>query len=183
MRHLDRSTAALSLALLLAPCTIAAQDAVPGELVRALFASGRSERAPDIVVGRVPDGFPAALVPAGARVVGGIRRDSLAMTLVVAVPLAPDAASAAHRQALAGAGWAAPQEMREARGFVSSGATEFRFLCRGNEMVTTSAFAAPGGGAYLRLNYSVEGAQSPCASMRMSRGGRSAWDDMPIPRL
>ncbi|HEX2189823.1 MAG TPA: hypothetical protein VHG51_13030, partial [Longimicrobiaceae bacterium] len=83
----------VALGIALAPGGGAAQDGrpVPAELVRALF-TGWMEG--PLVVGELPEGFPAGAVPPGSRVLGGYAGARTA-TAAVVVPAAPDSALAA----------------------------------------------------------------------------------------
>ncbi len=182
MLHRVRIPFLVASALLAVSSAAAQQETVPAELVRALLATpARAGHTPEIVVGRVPQGFPAELVPGGARVLGGVRRDSSSTVLAVAVPEAPPAAGEALQQALLGGGWAFPGT-RERRGFVGPTSMQWTYLCRGNETVTVSSVAAPGGGSYLRVDYSREQA-SRCDPASPDVRSRPPWADVPLPVL
>ena len=93
----------VALGMAAAPC--AAQDAgndVPRELVQALLfpvaTTGHPD--PEIAVGRLPEGFPAALVPREATVVGGFSG-----TVVLTAAQPPAEAIAGWRAQLERAGW------------------------------------------------------------------------------
>ncbi|HEX9936940.1 MAG TPA: hypothetical protein VGB15_07450 [Longimicrobium sp.] len=157
------------------PGAAQAQPSVPGELVRALLTAS------ELVVGRVPAGFPAELVPAGGRVLGGFQSGTRGSVLATAVPQDPAAADEAARRALLGAGWTDPYAAQEQRGFVES-RREPRYLCRGSETVSFSSSAAPGGGSYLRIEYYDTDRPSVC-SLRTSTMGADPWRDVPVPTL
>lgn len=149
----------------------AAQNSVPMELVRALL--GRRATA-NVVVGRVPDGFPTEVIPAGARVVGGYgSSDELAAhtVAVVAVPQPPREARPALRTALTPAGWADPRTGRQPSGFVSSTSEPASLLCRGNETLYYSVMPRQEGGSYLRLDHTRVTSQgySPCSAPQERR--------------
>ncbi|HEX6747616.1 MAG TPA: hypothetical protein VF092_10035 [Longimicrobium sp.] len=172
-------------AILTASPPAAAQNSIPAELATALVAMPTGSTPEQIVVGRIPNGFPAGVAPAGGRVLGGIARDTSSAVAAFAVPQAPAEATAALRQALAEGGWSSPGDPRPQRGFIDPNPMRnMGFLCRGAEMLSTAAAPAPGGGAYVRLDYSRARRMSPCAMMRAARpGGMAPWDSVPIPAL
>lgn len=170
-----RITLPLTLALVASATVARAQPSVPGELVRALLTAN------ELAVGRAPAGFPAELVPAGGRVLGGFQSGRGAV-LAAAMPQAPGAADEAARQTLVGAGWTYPAS-REERGFVGPrNESSWRLLCRGGETVTLSSLAAPGGGSYLRMEYHRTDQPSACS---FQPHGMSAdpWPAIPVPTL
>jgi hypothetical protein len=157
----------------------AAQDAVPMELVRVLVLSGRT--LPDIAVGRVPAGFPAGVVPAGARVVGGARGDYGTMA-VAAVAQPVREAEAALRQALMSSGWTDQSPMRQQTGFISNTSELPSILCQGKTALNFTAVPRDAGGSYLRLLfYAPETEYSPCQHSWMVQSGAAA--DTRIPAL
>jgi hypothetical protein len=161
-----------------------AQNTVPVELVRALVATPISGPAgPVIVAGRAPDAFPAGVVPAGARVLGGVVRDSTSMAVVAASPLAPDQALASATETLVQAGWTAPGRASEPHGFVDVAARTFSFLCRGTEMVAANAVPATGGGAWVRYEYTSGRRMNGCAALGRRTTYREPWEGMPMPAL
>ncbi|HYH82802.1 MAG TPA: hypothetical protein VEX86_23615 [Longimicrobium sp.] len=181
---LSRSLAAAALAATLsAPSAHAQAAAVPLELARALLASpSATVHAPEIVVGRAPTGFPAELLPTGGRVLGGFRRDTLAVVVAAAMPQAPAAAGEAAQQALRGAGWTFPGAA-EVRGFVGPNSTLWRYLCRGGEMVSLTSSAAPEGGSYLRVEYTTRDRPTRCSSRVPEASRVGPWHDVPLPTL
>jgi hypothetical protein len=148
----------------------AQNDAVPMELIRLLMAAGHTM--PDIVVGRMPTGFPEGVVPAGARVVGGAS-GGYGTTAVVAVAQPAREAEAALRQALATAGWTDANRERQQSGFISSSQELPTIFCRGETALNIAALPRDGGGSYLRLaQYSPQQGYSPCEQeqLRPNRG-------------
>ncbi|HET7234084.1 MAG TPA: hypothetical protein VFJ16_28990 [Longimicrobium sp.] len=181
MRDRIRSVAALLFTIPLVVIAAPARaQAVPGDLVRALLATpSATAGAPEIVVGSVPRGFPAELVPGGGRVLGGYRRDTMAVVVATAVAQDPAAAGDAAQLALASAGFTL-EDMYGGRGFVGPSSRQWRYLCRGREMVTLSSAAAPDGGSYVRVEYAANQRSSRC-SPPFPQG--SPWRDVPMPAL
>ncbi len=150
----------------------AAQDAVPMELVRLLVPAGRAMA--DVAVGRLPVGFPEGVVPAGARVVGGVRGGYETMA-AAAVPQAPREAEAAFRRALQAAGWTDVMQLRQQTGFISSVMETPNILCQGERAINFTAIPRDAGGSYLRISlYSPETNYSPCERQQLQPGPRES---------
>jgi hypothetical protein len=177
------------LLLTLAALPAAAQqrdEMVPRELVMTLLGSSGSSSGPELLVGRLPADFPAALAPAGARVVGSLSRRG-EQTVVFALPQPCPEAAAAYRRTVEGAGWTGPPSsgMIEPQGFLPPAmgtAGPSSLFCQGERILHFGTFPREGGGSYLRLTFHSAIEHSPC-SRQMARGPESYWREFPVPAL
>ena len=165
----------------------AAQDrggTVPEEFVRAMFAGFGDQT--EVVVGRLPEGIPRAELPAGARVIGGLRHPRGA-TAVIAMPVSPDDALAAYGAQLElASGWrrVGQQEQPPSRSaFVSTTVVERTLvLCGPGGVLRPVAIPRREGGSYLRLTFDQGGgAGSPCSRGTPAR--EAVEDDVPFPSM
>lgn len=177
--------AGLLLALAALPAAAQPRDEmVPRELVMTLLGSSGSSSGPQLLVGQLPADFPAALVPAGARVVGSLVRRG-EQTVVFTLPQPRSETAASYRRTLESAGWTLPAtEMMEPRGFMPSRmgtAGPPSYYCQGERVLYFSTFPREGGGSYLRLDFrSAE--HSPC-SRQMAQRMVISYHDFPLPAL
>jgi hypothetical protein len=161
---------------------------VPRELATALltgFSPGQQAQ-PQLVVGRLPAGLPADVVPAGARALGGLafpegppgmpaRRGSMA---VVVLPRSPAEAPTAVEQHFERAGWRAPERMRDQGGFMPGPVSRPITVCRDSAFISAVVTPRAAGGAYLHVHFAGDAQFTPCrpeAAVRM----RPAYDDFP----
>jgi hypothetical protein len=188
-------TIALALAGALARPLLAqtgAQDPVPRELVVALLDYGPGAQNLDLRVGRAPDGLPAELIPAGARIVGSVNRFEGTLTVVV-VPTHPDSALIGLGNRLVGAGWQRPQPFMPrpagtGGGFVvgasGSGSPDFPDMyCRGRDYAALFASYRRAGETLVKINYTPNAMSSPCRRDETGRVYRGMMDDAPVPTL
>lgn len=156
-----------ALAFLAAPA--AAQDRdemVPRALLAALVEIGPEPG--EILLGRLPTGFPAGLAPPGARVVGSVVRHHFS-TAVLALPGPPGEVADAYQRRLEGQGWTAPPT--PTTGFLESRSRQPRVLCgTDSTAVLFQARAREGGGSYLNL---VRLDSSPCRRPDPVMSGRA----------
>ena len=179
--------AGLLLALAALPAAAQQQgETVPRELVMTLLGSSGSSSGPQLLVGRLPADFPAALAPAGARVVGSLARRG-EQTVVFALPEPCPEAAAAYRRTAEGAGWTTPPSfgMIQPQGFLPpsmgmSGPPSF--FCQGERMLHFSSFPREGGGSYLKLDLRSAGEHSPC-SREAAQHMQTFQRDFPVPAL
>jgi hypothetical protein len=101
----------------------------------------------DLTVGAVPEGFPAALIPAGAKPVAATVSPSTT-TVVVEVPGLPATVQATHRKAVTTAGWLNSSPMQ--RGFTTM-STIADQVCREFEHANLQYAPAATGSTYIRI--------------------------------
>lgn len=103
--------AAALIALAAVPASAQEPATVPAALAAELVDAGQTLRgsdAPTVIVGRLPDGFPAVPLPVGARVLGGALWRSGTSVALVQLDGSPPEARAREIAVLEGAGWKAP---------------------------------------------------------------------------
>ena len=192
MRGPRSIVAALALPALAAMPALAQQpdggDAMGPELVTALLGPGQ------VWVGRLPDHFPAGMLPPDARLLGGRTLPLFPdrVSVAAAMPEERDSALAVARRWLLQAGWEHPARSespggfreRESYGdFVPMSVPLYQSdLCRAGERVTVTAQPREGGGSYLLLQHEDNHNPTLCAQshewMRMTSTAGS-----PIPTL
>ncbi len=150
------------LALLALPAGARAQDGdVPRELALALL--DHRGVSVQLLEGRAPDGFPAAALPPGARILGAVvyGRES---RVVAVVPAEPAAALAAMAERMHAAGWRSAPDRSQGYGvFVQSGAADPNTFCgEGDVYISAVAGARREGGSQLHLFSAADTRYSPC---------------------
>lgn len=189
--------------LLLLPASLQAQrpdtTTIPMELARALvtFSEFGSEGAAEIVVGRVAAAGLAALVPKGARVLGGViypsRRNPRAITILTMTER-PDSTLVLIGKTLEGAGYRTAPTFESIRGerggFVSSsysaisigrGAGSFINYCSDSSSVTAGVTDGDNRGSLVRIT-SASLRNSMCdpeMRSRMQMGSRREMIELP----
>ncbi len=123
---------------------------VPRELLGALLDVSGS-RKPEILVGRLPDGYPAALAESPRTVMGGVSFGSAAATGVLTTAAAPDAATRAVVERMQRDGWTQATASRGFGGFVASAGVPPTPLCRDSVALFVSARARPVGGSLVQV--------------------------------
>lgn len=163
-------------------------ETVPRELVMTLLGLSESSSGPQLLVGRLPAGFPAALAPAGARVVGSLahRREQSA---VFALPQPCPEAAAAYARTVEAAGWTRPPSfgmMMERRGFLPAGMGASpgppALFCQGGRLLTFSTFPREGGGSHLKVEVQPAHAHSSC-NPEVARRFEGPRIEFPVPAL
>jgi hypothetical protein len=101
----------------------------------------------DLTVGAVPEGFPAALLPSGAKPVAATVSPTTT-TVVVEVSGSPASVQATHRKTVATAGWLNSSPMQ--RGFTTS-TTIADQVCREFEHANLQYAPAATGSTYIRI--------------------------------
>jgi hypothetical protein len=154
---------------------------VPRELVVALLGAGRGpgmdQQPPEIVVGRLPTGFPAELVPGNVEILGGLHfagtsaMRSRRATVIAIIPSNDKAVVSSLQSAWERAGWTMPRRMQSQGGFVPGGFVPGGFVpesfsrpllfCRDSSYLNAMVSPRPAGGKYLRLDVSTA-QMSPC---------------------
>ncbi|HEX8691770.1 MAG TPA: hypothetical protein VF746_05085 [Longimicrobium sp.] len=178
--------AGLLVALAAVPAAAQQGEMVPRELVMTLLGSSGSSSGPQLLVGRLPADFPAALAPADARVVGSLVRRT-EQTVVFALPQPRPEAAAAYRRTVEGAGWTSPPSagMVERQGFLAPSmgtAGPPAVFCQGERVLHFSTLPREGGGSYLRLDLNSTSEYSPC-SREAAQHMESFQREFPIPAL
>jgi hypothetical protein len=170
--------------------------AVPRDLVRALlaFADFASGRDPQIVVGRVPDERLTAIVPKGARVLGGVtyqeRRNPRTLT-ILSMSERPDSALVLVAKALESAGYkAAPtfeRTLGESGGFVSSSigptmpGSAITYCTDASSMFASIMDGENRGSMVRMMSSSLRNTMCDPSMRRRLRGGR--MDEIEMPTL
>jgi hypothetical protein len=155
LAHVHRAVRAAVAAIAL-PAVAAAQSpaadslTIPRELLGALLDLSGA-RTPEILVGRLPDGFPAALADSSRAVMGGVSYGGAAATGVLTTAAAPDAATRAVVERMQRDGWTQPSASREFGGFVTSAGMRPTPLCRDSVALFVSAHARPVGGSLVQV--------------------------------
>jgi hypothetical protein len=101
----------------------------------------------DLTVGALPEGFPAALIPSGAKPVAATVSPSTT-TVVVEMTGSTPAVQALHRKTVAEAGWL--NSMPAQRGFTSSSNLADQ-VCREFDHANVQYVASGTGGTYIRI--------------------------------
>lgn len=127
--------------------TVAAQsETVPRELVDAVLRQATGGTGSQLLVGRVPDGFPERFtVSSDARTVGSITMSGTTI-VVISTNAIPDAVITAVTQQLRAAAWKAAPLPLPQRGFQESEASLPHVFCAGDTVVTVRAFGRMTGG-------------------------------------
>ncbi|HEY0014696.1 MAG TPA: hypothetical protein VGC13_00195 [Longimicrobium sp.] len=207
MRRTCSIIAVLALPVLAAMPALAQQpdgDALGRELVTALLGPG------EVWVGRLPDGFPAGVLPPNARLLGG-RTEPLhsgGVHVAAAVPEERDTAMAAAQRSLLQAGWENTERIESPGGFRDEPSPRmfalrsvprlfYSVFCRGGERMTLTVQGRSEGGSNLLLQYENNRNPTLCAQshewMRMTstqhspipvlyapRAVRSSWNHLNI---
>jgi len=187
-----RVSIALALSTLLSARAPSQEDAsaIPRELALALIGSDM-RGTPTITIGRAPDGFMGELIPANARVLGGIAyaadpRGARTMTAIVVVPDSAESGLAKFEASLERSGWTQPPMPGASRGgFVSSGMGDRGpsfFLCRDSSSLWLNAKPRLAGGSTLHISLTPRRG-SMCDGERMRMMSRGDRDDLQLPTL
>jgi len=180
-RLVTRAIAGAFLALaVLVPRHASAQQGpatVPTRLVMALFDYSDSAR---IVADRVPDGFPAELVPpTPATAVGGISGRRM-QTTVFAFPVPASEASKSYEALLVRAGWKRVEIGGEDGGFVMFGVGAGpTFFCRDSSHLSFQSARGATSGSWLRVSHGTPVGDGECGR----RHEHERVSDLALPRL
>jgi hypothetical protein len=178
----------LTLALIIG-CSAAAlaqqqsPSSIPKELVVLLMRGGLTTGDSfDIVLG-APAGFPAELLPPGAKPL----ISTVSRTGMMVIAEAPNLTSEAARMEgqLTAAGWTAPARYGPPaqRGLLSSAPSQGATMwCRGDRYASISTSPRPEGGSYVRISVNDASRGGPCAPMPQSSLG-SFFADVDLPLL
>lgn len=131
------------------------------------------QQLPEVVVGRLPENFPAdLLLPGNTEVLGGLRYVGGTVmrgpqASVVAIIRSNDEAVITSMQAAwERAGWNTPREMDRQGGFLQEILPRSRFFCRDSSYVNVAVWPRRAGGRYLRIDLSTM-QMTPCQRMVM----------------
>lgn len=159
---------------------------IPKELAEALLSAygGPDDVVPQMIAGRVPEGFPSDLLPTqGARLLGGWTRPHR-RTAVVAVPESPPDALAAQAERAARAGWEHRREpSTPAGGFIEAAEARPLMHCRGKQSLYAQAVAHPQGGSYLLVALSRQDRDRYSFCRPAEKRGIEAAREAPMPVL
>jgi len=186
-----RVSIALALSTLLSAGALSQDDTtpIPRELALALINDMRG--VPTITVGRPPDGFMRELLPANARVLGGVAyaegpRGSRTLTTVIAMPDSAEPGLARLEASLERAGWKQPPLPGGSRGgFVSfgvGGSNPAFSLCRDSNALWLTAKPRQAGGSTAQLSLTSRRG-SMCDEERMQSMSRFDRDEVQLPTL
>jgi hypothetical protein len=140
------------------------------------YGSYAASAPPHYFVSRVPDGWPSALIPEAASVVGGMNRGS-ALSAVFAYPGNSADALRTYRQLLDRAGWKRPVMERAASGFQSNG-DSFSYYCRDSAHVSVVPITGTPSSSYVHVSIQIDRGHA-CAERE-----RGAWTpDLTLPAL
>lgn len=192
MRRPRSIIAALALPALAAMPALAQRpdsgDAVGRELVTALLGPG------EVWVERLPDGFPAGMLPPDARLLGGRMAPGFPdrVMVVAAVPEGMDSAMAAAGRWLLQAGWEHLKQIESPGGFQDEPSPMFQMMsvpvlyysefCRAGESMTLTAKFRKEGGSYLLWQYENRRTPTLCAQSHELKQMTST-ENSPIPAL
>ena len=178
----------LTLALL-AACgcaTLSAQQqqspaSIPKDLVALLMRGiGMAGDDFDIVLG-APAGFPAELLPDGAKPLISTTSQRNVMLVAEAPDLSGD--MTAYERRLGSAGWTvSPRSGGQQRGLLASAPQQMPSMwCRADKYATVSALPRPGGGSIVRIGVSDTSRGNPCEPMGAPSYSSIQGDlDMPL---
>lgn len=146
--------------------------AVPRELVVAIIGGSRmTGPVPELFVGRLPDGFPAELLPPKPLdILGGVRYPAqmpfgTRTTTIAVIRSNPDSALAAMHTAWVRSGWQHPYSGNPAMGgFITSPVTRPNlFYCTDSAFLTASTTPRAAGGSYVRVDLTTGQRSTPCS--------------------
>lgn len=161
-------------------------ETVPRELALALlsgYGPPGDEDAPQLVVGRAPEGFPQDALPPGAAAVLGAVVHARGSTVAVSAPEPPAEALASYGARLGRAGWRQGPEGGPRRGFVPGPGPRHTAFCRDDTFLSATAVPRSEGGSYIKLHHARNERFSPCNRAREEGRVRSPMHEAPIPTL
>jgi hypothetical protein len=163
-------------------------DSIPRELAVALL--GGTGVIDDLRVGRVPDGFPGELIPAGVMVLASVVRGTESLT-ILRMPMAVPAALDSSQSRLLRSGWtiappAAPA--KPLRGFatppepIAPGSSTTRQLCHGTTRIRLTPQPQRADTTQLTISL-VSGGNGAAACNAAARGYPPSIDNPLLPLL